>query len=80
MEGMDEPMKVAGEAAGEVAGAGTDAGSASGSGLGTRPPITPRKLDLYVAERVRELTNGTQNPVMVRRPDDAQDFPIARVR
>lgn len=41
--------------------------------------ITIGMLDLYVEERVKELTNGTQHPVM-NRPDILPDFPIALAR
>ena len=39
--------------------------------------ITVSALDYYIAERVKELTNGTQHPVMSR-PDTVPDFAFAR--
>ena len=41
--------------------------------------ITTTMLDLYVEERVKELTNGAQHPVMTR-PDLLPDFPLALAR
>jgi len=41
--------------------------------------ITVSQLDAYVVERVKELTAGTQHPVMTR-PSTVSDFPIAVVR
>jgi hypothetical protein len=38
--------------------------------------ITTSALDLYVSERVKALTGGTQSPVMIR-PSTVPDFPIA---
>ena len=38
--------------------------------------ITVSELDVYVAERVKTLTNGAQHPVMSR-PNTVQDFPFA---
>jgi WD40 repeat protein len=38
--------------------------------------ITTSALDLYVSERVKTLTGGTQSPVMIR-PPTVPDFPIA---
>jgi hypothetical protein len=38
--------------------------------------ITTSALDLYVSERVKVLTDGTQSPVMIR-PATVPDFPIA---
>jgi len=41
--------------------------------------ITPSQLDAFVVERVKELTHGTQHPVMSK-PDTVPDFPFAIVR
>jgi uncharacterized caspase-like protein len=41
--------------------------------------ITVSELDAYVANRVKELTGGSQHPVMTR-PPTVPDFPIAVVR
>jgi uncharacterized caspase-like protein len=41
--------------------------------------ITTGMLDLYVEERVKDLTGGAQHPVM-NRPDLLPDFPIALAR
>jgi hypothetical protein len=38
--------------------------------------ITTSALDLYVSERVKSLTGGTQSPVMIR-PSTVPDYPIA---
>jgi hypothetical protein len=38
--------------------------------------ITHRGLDLYVAERVKELTGGRQHPV-TQAPGGVPDFPVA---
>jgi uncharacterized caspase-like protein len=38
--------------------------------------ITTAGLDLYISQRVKELTNGIQHPVMTR-PQLVADFPIA---
>jgi uncharacterized caspase-like protein len=38
--------------------------------------ITTSALDLYVSERVKALTGGSQSPVMIR-PPTVPDFPIA---
>lgn len=38
--------------------------------------ITINMLDLYISERVKELTQGTQTPTTAK-PDTIQDFPIA---
>jgi uncharacterized caspase-like protein len=40
--------------------------------------ITHKALDLYVAERVKELTKGKQSPVSIA-PQGVTDFPIAVV-
>jgi len=40
--------------------------------------ITVSELDAYVANRVKELTGGSQHPVMTR-PPTVPDFPIAVV-
>jgi uncharacterized caspase-like protein len=45
-------------------------------GTGT---VTVSQLDAYVANRVKELTDGAQHPVMTRPPTVA-DFPIAVVK
>lgn len=37
--------------------------------------ITTAALDLWLAERVKELTRGAQSPVM-KRPDNVPDFPL----
>ncbi len=44
-----------------------------------RGRITTAMLDLYVEERVKELTKGAQHPVMTR-PDLLPDFPLALAR
>jgi hypothetical protein len=41
--------------------------------------ITVSQLDAYVTNRVKDLTNGTQHPVMAR-PPTVSDYPIAAVR
>jgi uncharacterized caspase-like protein len=41
--------------------------------------ITASMLDVFVAERVKQLTGGRQHPVMTK-PDTVPDFPIAIVR
>ncbi|MGE0034178.1 MAG: caspase family protein [Xanthobacteraceae bacterium] len=41
--------------------------------------ITASMLDVFVAERVKQLTGGRQHPVMTK-PDTVPDFPIAVVR
>jgi uncharacterized caspase-like protein len=41
--------------------------------------ITTALLDLYLSERVKELTDGEQHPVMSR-PDAVPDFPLASVK
>jgi uncharacterized caspase-like protein len=41
--------------------------------------ITASMLDVFVAERVKQLTRGKQHPVMTK-PDTIPDFPIAVVR
>ena len=41
--------------------------------------ITVSALDYYIAERVKELTNGAQHPVMSR-PDTVPDFAFATTR
>ena len=51
-------------------------GKADLLGLGT---ITLSQLDAYVVNRVKELTGGTQHPVMTR-PPTVPDYPIALVR
>ena len=51
-------------------------GKASTDGTGR---ITTTMLDLYVEERVKELTKGAQHPVMTR-PDLLPDFPLALAR
>jgi uncharacterized caspase-like protein len=38
--------------------------------------ITLSELDAYVVQRVKELTNGVQHPVMTR-PNTVPDFPVA---
>lgn len=48
--------------------------SADSSGL-----ITLATLDLYIDERVKELTGGLQHPVMYQ-PNSVRDFPIALAR
>lgn len=40
------------------------------------PAITFKMLDLYVSERVKELTKGQQHPTMIS-PNTVPDFPIA---
>jgi hypothetical protein len=44
--------------------------------LDPRKPITTDLLDYYVVERVKQLTEGKQHPVM-HRPDLVPDFPLA---
>jgi WD40 repeat protein len=44
-----------------------------------RKPITTDLLDYYVVERVKQLTDGKQHPVM-HRPDLVPDFPLALSR
>ena len=41
--------------------------------------VTTASLDFFLAERVKELTNGRQHPVMTR-PKTVPDFPIAAVQ
>ena len=41
--------------------------------------ITHKMLDVYVADRVKELTRGEQHPV-TQAPGGVPDFPIALVR
>jgi hypothetical protein len=41
--------------------------------------VTVSALDYYIAERVKELTNGAQHPVMSR-PDTVPDFALAATR
>jgi uncharacterized caspase-like protein len=41
--------------------------------------ITTALLDAYLSERVKQLTDGEQHPVMSR-PDAVPDFPIALVK
>ena len=41
--------------------------------------VTLNMLDLYISERVKELTKGTQSPTTAK-PNTVQDFPIAVVR
>ena len=41
--------------------------------------ITVNMLDLYVSERVKELTNGEQTPTTVK-PPNIPDFPVALLR
>jgi uncharacterized caspase-like protein len=41
--------------------------------------ITLNMLDLYVSERVKELTQGQQTPTTVK-PPNVPDFPVALVR
>ena len=40
--------------------------------------VTTATLDYFLAERVKELTNGRQHPLMTR-PKTVPDFPIATV-
>ena len=40
--------------------------------------VTHKGLDYYVAERVKQLTNGKQSPVSIA-PAGIADFPIAVV-
>lgn len=39
-------------------------------------PVTVNMLDLFLSERVKALTNGTQTPTTAK-PSNLQDFPIA---
>ena len=41
-----------------------------------RGRITHKMLDLYVSERVKELTKGEQSPV-TQAPGGVPDFPVA---
>ena len=41
--------------------------------------ITVNMLDLYVSERVKELTEGQQTPTTVK-PPNVPDFPVAALR
>lgn len=41
--------------------------------------ITTAALDLWVSERVKELTRGSQHPGMIR-PPTVPDFPMFAVR
>jgi uncharacterized caspase-like protein len=41
--------------------------------------VTLNMLDLYISERVKELTKGSQSPTTAK-PNTVQDFPIAVVR
>ena len=41
--------------------------------------ITLNMLDLYVSERVKELTRGQQTPTTVK-PPNVPDFPVAMLR
>lgn len=41
--------------------------------------IAANMLDLYVSERVKELTKGQQTPTTVK-PPNVPDFPVALVR
>ena len=41
--------------------------------------ITVNMLDLYVSERVKELTEGQQTPTTVK-PPNVPDFPVAVLR
>jgi uncharacterized caspase-like protein len=41
--------------------------------------VTHKMLDLYIAERVKELTNGKQSPV-TQAPGGVPDFPLALLR
>jgi uncharacterized caspase-like protein len=55
---------------------------AIGEGKATNDPAKPITTELfayYVAERVKELTGGSQHPVM-NRPSIVPDFPIALAR
>jgi hypothetical protein len=51
-------------------------GKADYSGKGT---ISINMLDLYLAERVKELTKGRQTPTTTK-PNTVPDFPIALTR
>jgi uncharacterized caspase-like protein len=41
--------------------------------------ITVNMLDLYVSERVKELTQGQQTPTTAK-PPNVSDFPVALLR
>jgi len=43
---------------------------------GQRNSVTVKGLDLYLSERVKELTGGKQTPTTTI-PPDVSDFPIA---
>jgi uncharacterized caspase-like protein len=40
--------------------------------------ITVKMLDLYIAEKVKDLTKGDQTPI-VQKPETVPDFPVAVV-
>lgn len=44
--------------------------------VGGKGKITVSMLDLYLAERVKELTGGRQTPAMAK-PDTIPDLPLA---
>ncbi len=47
--------------------------------IGSTHEITTASLDAYLSQRVKELTNGAQHPVMTR-PQVVPDFPLAVAR
>ena len=44
--------------------------------VGRTGRVTHKMLDLYVSERVKALTRGTQSPVTIV-PQGISDFPVA---
>lgn len=70
-----------------LASLGTRAGRAEVEGLsgkaamgkGSDRRITINMLDLYLSERVKELTGGQQTPTTAK-PQSVRDFPVAVAR
>jgi hypothetical protein len=54
-------------------------GLAGKADMTQRGKVTVNSLDLYIAERVKELTDGQQTPVTTK-PDTVPDFPIAIIK
>ena len=46
------------------------------AGVGTSGRITVNMLELYISERVKELTRGQQTPT-TKKPDMISDYPVA---
>jgi hypothetical protein len=44
--------------------------------VGTSSRITVNMLELYISERVKELTRGQQTPT-TKKPDMISDYPVA---